>query len=112
MSDAPILFETLCLGCSGFVWFRQGRGWVHTDGHGRLWQRCNVCGWSGSEASMLADQMRKKSTGCPECGSFDLFTDHEAVPDYRSIDEAEDAPLTAEYVNEAKRVLHALMGES
>lgn len=105
------MFDTLCLGCTGWIWFRQGRGWVHTDGHGRLWQRC-VCGWSGSEASMLADRMRVKSTGCPDCGSFDLFTDHEAQPDSRTADERDMDPPTQEFLDDAVDVLTRLMGDA
>jgi hypothetical protein len=104
-------FERFCTGCSGLVVYSGNYGWIHTDGEGIAWQRC-VCGWSGTEASMLAQRMRVSSTGCPECGSFNLTTDHLAEPDNRTPKERdEDPPPSVEYLETARHVLLGLMGE-
>lgn len=73
------MFTMLCLGCTGFVYHQGGHGWVHTDGHGAIWQRC-ACGWSGSEASRLASA-RTARAFCPWCGSIAVTDDHVAMPD-------------------------------
>lgn len=67
------MFGALCAGCTGYVIHAPARGWVHVDGGGPIWQRCD-CGWTGSEAIDLGC--------CPRCGTTkNLRDDHVAQPD-------------------------------